>query len=157
MLLEIMIYVLYLNIVLQAYLYVKITNYTNDTGRQRTHIFGGFWVVFLCFLWCMKKNFKRCYRQTKELMCTFIPAWDKNTMVLENSTHGLLGNYDFLPLSLHWTQLLSTNPVLIAFGTLSLDHSKMLNLHSGLPEEPLSPRKQPTPGRARAGGVPLSM
>lgn len=79
------------------------------------------------FFYDTLRKIEEFYCQTKKLMCTFIPTWDKNTMVLENSTHGLLGNYDFLPLSLHWTQLLSPNPVLIAFGTLSLDHSKMLN------------------------------
>lgn len=61
------------------------------------------------------------------------------------------------PSTIRRTQLLSTNPVLIAFGTLSLDHSKMLNFHSGLPQEPLSPRKQPTPGRAGAGGFSVSL
>lgn len=70
----------------------------------------------------------------------------------ENSTPGLLGNYFFPSPSVHRMQLLSTNPVLIAFGTVSLDHSKMLNFHSGIPQEPLSPRKQPTPGCVRAGG-----
>lgn len=33
----------------------------------------------------------------------------------------------------HPTQLRATNPVLIASGTLPLDHSKMLDFHSGLP------------------------
>lgn len=37
----------------------------------------------------------------------------------------------------------SPNPVLIAFGTISLDHSKMFTSFSGFPEEPLSPRKKP--------------
>lgn len=46
---------------------------------------------------------------------------------------GYLETTSFPPPSVHRTQLLSTNPVLIAFGTLSLDHSKMLNFHSGLP------------------------
>ena len=46
---------------------------------------------------------------------------------------GYLETTYFPPPSVHRTQLLSTNPVLIAFGTLSLDHSRMLNFHSGLP------------------------
>ncbi len=46
---------------------------------------------------------------------------------------GYLETPFFLLNAFHQPQLSSVNPVLIAFGTLSLDHSKLHDFYSGLP------------------------
>lgn len=64
---------------------------------------------------------------------------------------GYLETPFFLLNSFNHPQLSSVNPVLIAFGTLSLDHSKLHDFYSGLPQEPQSPRKKPEFGCPEKG------